>query len=301
MSVALSTEQLSFRYPALPNPPHATVILKDIDFALHDGEWLVVLGPTGCGKSTLCAVLAGLAPQLTGGSLSGSLTKTDGHSIGLLFQDADAQLFNMTAADEIAFGLETSGLSRAQMHERVQYWLRWAGLEGMDARAPWQLSGGQKKRLALAAVLAQSPNIIILDDPTASLDPLGAEEVLETLNTLRKGGQHALCLTTSDPELALRYADRVLLMEAGQIVLEGSPREIAQQSERLRAVGVGAPQLVELAQALTAGGRPYDFISLDDATEALRQCTPRPFTDDRRTSPTVDAALQYAQISPCAM
>jgi energy-coupling factor transporter ATP-binding protein EcfA2 len=237
-------------------------------------------------------VLAGLAPQLTGGSLSGSLTKTDGHSIGLLFQDADAQLFNMTAADEIAFGLETGGLSRAQMHERVQYWLRWAGLEGMDARAPWRLSGGQKKRLALAAVLAQSPNIIILDDPTASLDPLGAEEVLETLNTLRKGGQHALCLTTSDPELALRYADRVLLMEAGQIVLEGSPREIAQQSERLRAVGVGAPQLVELAQALTAGGRPYDFISLDDATEALRHCTPRPAGDDHRNSPTAGAALQ---------
>ena len=82
MSVALSAEHLSFRYPALPTQPRAPVILKDIDFALHDGEWLVVLGPTGCGKSTLCAVLAGLAPQLTGGSLSGSLTKTDGHSIG---------------------------------------------------------------------------------------------------------------------------------------------------------------------------------------------------------------------------
>src|SRR5437870_10689296 len=148
-AVALSAEQLSFRYPALPNQPHAPAILKDIDFALHDGEWLVVLGPTGCGKSTLCAVLAGLAPQLTGGSLSGSLTKTDGHSIGLLFQDADAQLFNMTAADEIAFGLETSELTRTQMHERVQYWLRWAGLDGIAARGPWQFSGAHKKRPGL--------------------------------------------------------------------------------------------------------------------------------------------------------
>src|SRR5205814_5516612 len=111
-AVALSAEHLSFRYPALPNQRHgkapgAPAVLQDVSFALHDGEWLVVLGPTGCGKSTLCAVLAGLAPQLTGGSLSGSIAKTDGTSIGLVFQDADAQLFNMTAADEIAFGLET--------------------------------------------------------------------------------------------------------------------------------------------------------------------------------------------------
>src|SRR5438105_1003776 len=126
-AVGLSAERLSFRYPALPNQPHAPAILNDIDFALHDGQWLVVLGPTAC------------------------------------------------------------------------------------------------------------------------LDPLGAEEVLDTLNSLRQGGQHALCLTTSDPELALRYADLVLLMDAGQIVLEGSPREVAQQSERLRASGVGVPQLVELA------------------------------------------------------
>lgn len=302
MSVALAVEQLSFAYPALASRPDAARVLNDVSFELRSGEWVVLLGATGSGKTTLCWALAGLAPQMTGGTLTGALRKADGMSIGLVFQDADAQLFNMTVEDEIAFGLETSGLTRAEMRARVRRWIDWARLSGLELRAPWQLSGGQKKRLALAAVLAMAPRLVILDDPTAGLDPVGAQEVTDVLNDLRREHDHTVFLATPQAELALQYADRALALDAGRIGLEGTPREVVAQRARLHQLGVGAPPMVELAHALNVRGRSFDFVTIDEAERALtndaggtKKTSQAPFVV-RRSSHREPAALAFLDL-----
>lgn len=261
--------QLSFAYPRLPGEPAARTVLRDVRLAVEPGEWVVVLGATGCGKTTLCWALAGLAPAMTGGRLDGRVTIADGQSIGFVFQDAEAQLFNMTVADEIAFGLETAAVPRAEMLARVDAWLAWAHLDGLGERAPWQLSGGQKKRLALASVLALAPGVLLLDDPTAGLDPAGAQEVVESLNALRREGRHSVIIATADAELAARYADRLLVMNEGRIVIEGSPGKVFRAHDALQALGVGTPQVSALSAALRARGCDTDFYTVDDAAKAL--------------------------------
>jgi energy-coupling factor transporter ATP-binding protein EcfA2 len=185
-----------------------------------------------------------------------------------VFQDAEAQLFNMTVEDEVAFGLETSGQTRAEMQARVRQWLAWARLDGMGARSPWQLSGGQKKRLALASVLAMSPSVLVLDEPTAGLDPQGVLEVCDALNDLRSRGEHTLLIATSDVELSTRYADRVLVLENGRIAQSGAMRAVWSLTGS-RATVVGVPQIVRLAHALRERTEPADFVTLDEAACAL--------------------------------
>jgi energy-coupling factor transporter ATP-binding protein EcfA2 len=282
MTMVLSVASLSFTYPALSSHP-APASLRDISFTLNAGEWVVLLGATGSGKTTLCGILANLIPHMTGGVLSGTMRKTDGLSIGLVFQEAEAQLFTMTVEDEIAFGLETSGLTREQMQARVRQWLAWARLTEYVTHAPRQLSGGQKKRLALASVLAMSPALLVLDEPTAGLDPLGAQDVLEALNDLRRQGEHTVFIATSDVELAVHYADRVLVMEAGRITLAGAPREVFKQTTQLNAVG--ALQIVALAQALNAHGNAYDFVTLDEAERDLQQTAAEKKKEEKGKAP----------------
>ncbi|MBI5876950.1 MAG: ATP-binding cassette domain-containing protein [Chloroflexi bacterium] len=266
--------QLTFAYPRLPCDPGERVVLRDVHLSIEPGAWVAILGATGSGKTTLCWALAGLAPAMTGGRLDGQLHVADGQSIGFVFQDADAQLFNMTAADEIAFGLETAAMPRAAMQARVEEWLAWARLDGLGERAPWQLSGGQKKRLALASVLALAPSIVVLDDPTAGLDPAGAQEVVESLNTLRRAEQHSVIIATADAELAARYADRLLVMDAGRIVVEGTPSEVFRERDTLDALGIGLPQIAELAHALRARGCDASFLTCDEAAQALHGARP---------------------------
>jgi energy-coupling factor transporter ATP-binding protein EcfA2 len=235
---------------------------------LRAGEWVVLLGATGSGKSTLCGILLNLIPAMTGGTLTGSVTLAPGHTLGYVFQDAEAQLFNMTVEDEIAFGLETSGLTRSEMQARVRQWLGWARLDGMGARAPWQLSGGQKKRLALASVLAMSPSVLVLDEPTAGLDPQGVAEVCESLNDLRQRGQHTLFIATSDVELGTRYADRALVLADGRIAQEG-PLDRLWMRPDSPASKVGVPQIVALGRELQRRGQPASFVTLEEAVEVL--------------------------------
>jgi len=283
---------LRFAYPALEPGGPARWVIDGLDLQVRTGEWLAVMGASDAGKTTLCLLLAGLVPHLGGGTLEGQIVvagrDTLEHlppalvtSVGLLFQEPDAQLFNADAEAEIAWGLENLGLPPAEIQGRVDQALDQFGLEPLRHRPPDQLSGGEKKRLALASVLAMQPSVIILDEPMGGLDPAGREQVLEALATLRRDRSATIVMTESDPEAVAAFADRLIVLERparhpsasepGQaIALSGTPRDVFQQVDRLADLGVSAPQLSRLAACLNRRlGTQFNFLTLDEALAAL--------------------------------
>jgi energy-coupling factor transport system ATP-binding protein len=271
---AIRVENLHFTYPSI-GPGVPVPALRSIDLVVEPGEFLTVMGPTGAGKTTLCLALNGLVPQSTGGSFRGNVwvagrnTKTHpvaelATEVGLVFQDAESQLFNMTVEDEVAFGPEGLGLPVEEIERRAQWALHALGLAELRARSPARLSGGQQQRLAIAAVLAMGPGILVLDEPTAGLDPLGRRAVLAVLADLHCQGITVI-MATQDAEAA-SVAGRVLVLEAGRIVLEGTPQTVFTQVEYLHALGVDVPQVTELSYRL--GIHPL-CVTVDQAVLAL--------------------------------
>jgi len=274
-------ESLRFAYPPLAPDAPAPWVIDGLDLHVRAGEWLAVMGASDAGKTTLCLLLAGLAPHLTGGQMEGRIVvagrDTRDHpppalagAVGLLFQEAEAQLFNPTIEAEVAWGLENLGLPAAEIGTRVEEVLALFRLEQIRQRAPAELSGGEQKRVALASVLAMRPQVLVLDEPMGGLDPAGRSEVLAALSDLRQDGSTAIVMTESDPEAVAAFADRLLVLGEGQVALEGSPRELFCQAERLAALGVAVPQTVRLADALNRRlGTAFDFLTLEQAAEAL--------------------------------
>jgi energy-coupling factor transporter ATP-binding protein EcfA2 len=293
-SISLLVEGLRFAYPPLSPGAFAPGVIGGLDLQAHPGEWLAVMGASDTGKTTLCLLLAGLAPHLTGGTMEGRIVVAGrdtrdypppalADTVGLLFQEPDAQLFNPTVEAEIAWGLENLGLPVPEIQARVDEMLGLLRLSGIRHRNPGDLSGGEKKRLALASVLAMRPNILILDEPMGGLDPLGRQEVLAALSALRQDRSVTIVMTESDPEAVAAFADRIVVLrrppvsltategvEESHIALEGPPRDIFGQEERLAALGVGSPQLARVAACLNRRlGTTFDFLSVDNAREAL--------------------------------
>jgi len=240
-----------------------------------------VMGASDAGKTTLCLLLAGLAPHLTGGQMEGRIVvagrDTRDHTppilagaVGLLFQEAEAQLFNPTVEAEVAWGLENLGLPAAEIRARAEEMLALFRLEQVRQRAPAELSGGEQKRVALASVLAMRPQVLILDEPMGGLDPAGRSEVLAALSDLRQDGSTAIVMTESDPEAVAAFADRLLVLDEGQVAMEGSPRDLFYQTERLAGLGVAIPQMVRLADLLNRRlGTAFCFLNVGQAGEAL--------------------------------
>jgi len=256
-------------------------VIDGLDLWVQPGEWLAVMGASDVGKTTLCLLLAGLAPHLTGGRMEGRVTiagdDTRQHPppalaglVGLLFQEPEAQLFNPTVEAEIAWGLENLGLPSDEIARRVGEMLSLFHLEAARHRAPGELSGGEKKRLALASVLAMQPALLILDEPMGGLDPAGREEVLAALSNLRRNNSTTIVMAESDPEAVAAFADRLVVLHRGRIALEGTPRALFQQVERLSALGVAVPQMAHLAAGLNHRlGTAFDFLTLEEARLAL--------------------------------
>jgi len=256
-------------------------VIDGLDLRVQPGEWLAVMGASDVGKTTLCLLLAGLAPHLTGGRMEGRVTiagyDTRQHPppalasiVGLLFQEPEAQLFNPTVEAEIAWGLENLGLPSDEIARRVGEMLGLFHLEAARHRAPGELSGGEKKRLALASVLAMQPALLILDEPMGGLDPAGREEVLTALSNLRRNNSTTIVMAESDPEAVAAFADRLVVLHRGGIALEGTPRALFQQVERLSALGVAVPQMAHLAAGLNRRlGTAFDFLTLEEARLAL--------------------------------
>jgi len=187
--------------------------------------------------------------------------------VGLVFQDPESQLFSMTVEDEVAFGPESLGLPVDEIEERLRWALDVVGLADLRERSPAHLSGGQQRRLAIAAVLAMRPSILVLDEPTAGLDPLGRREVLRVVAELRRQGATVI-MATQDADAVAELADRVIVLEAGRIALEGTPQEVFAHVERLHTLGVDVPQMAELSHRL---GIHPPCLTVEQAARALTQ------------------------------
>lgn len=295
MADAILVEGLRFAYqPLSPDAPVLWVI-DGLDLCIRTGEWLAVMGASDAGKTTLCLLLAGLAPHLTGGTMEGRIVvagrDTRHHpppaladTVGLLFQEPEAQLFTPTVEAEVAWGLENLGLPVPEIQTRVDEMLTLLRLDHGRHRSPGELSGGEKKRLALASVLAMRPALLILDEPMGGLDPVGRSQVLTALAHLRHQQQDrpiTIVMTESDPEAVAAFADRLVVlrrslalgageMGGGQIALDGPPRGLFHQGKRLSAFGVDIPQMARLADILNRQlGTAFDFLTVDEAREAL--------------------------------
>jgi energy-coupling factor transporter ATP-binding protein EcfA2 len=274
---AIRIENLHYAYPSLVAGTPDVPALRGINLVVETGEFLAVMGPIGAGKTTLCLALNGLVPQSTGGIFRGDVwvagcnTKT--HSVaelaievGIVFQDPESQLFNITVEDEVAFGPESLGLPADEIERRIAWALGAVGLGDLRDRSPAYLSGGQQRRLALAAVLAMQPGILVLDEPTAGLDPLGRRAILDVIADLRRQGV-TIVIATQDADAVAMLADRVIILEAGVIVLEGTPQSVFAQAERLHNLGVDAPDMAELSHCL--GAQP-PWLTVDQACQALQ-------------------------------
>jgi len=274
-------EDLHYAYPPLTPGGEPIPVLKGVDLRVQKGEFLALMGPTGAGKTTLCLTLNGILPHLVGGTFRGQVvvagmdTRDHGpgemsRQVGLVFQDPESQLFNMTVEDEIAFGLESLGLSPSEMEERIAWALEVVRLTVLRKRHPLQLSGGQKKRLAIATVLAMRPQVLVLDEPVTGLDPLGRHEVLSVIEKLKREEEVTVVMVEQDAEAVMAWADHVVIMEQGQPVLEGSPRQVFSRVEALHDWGLAVPQMSELAHLFNRRqGTTFHFATEDEACSAF--------------------------------
>ena len=262
----ISIKNLSFKYDY--EDENAIQILKDIDLEINEGEFVALLGHNGSGKSTLAKLINGLLIPGQGDVLvDGMNTKNEEEiwdirrTAGMVFQNPDNQLVATIVEDEVAFGPENLGIEPAEIRKRVDKALEDVGMSDYKKNAPHLLSGGQKQRVAIAGILAMSPKYIILDEPTAMLDPSGRREVIDTLVKLNKEENKTIILITHYMEEAA-ISDRVVVMEDGNIVLSGNPREVFSHVDEIKKLGLDVPQVTELAHELKKDG-------LEISTEVL--------------------------------
>jgi energy-coupling factor transporter ATP-binding protein EcfA2 len=279
----IAIEDLQYAYPPLTPGEENPAVLRGVSLSLAQGECLALLGPTGAGKSTLCLTLNGIIPHLTGGSFRGRVwvagrdTRDSGpgelsQRVGIVFQDPESQLFNMTVEDEVAFGPESLALHPDEIEARVVEALDMTGIADLRKRSPLELSGGQKQRVALAAVLAMHPEVLVLDEPTASLDPVGKRSVLEAVARLRAERGMSILWVTQDIDWLALLADRVAVLYQGRIALEGGGREILAQGDELRRMGLAPPQMQELASRFNAAmASDYAWLTVREAARDLKE------------------------------
>jgi energy-coupling factor transport system ATP-binding protein len=280
----IMVQNLRYSYPPLTHDGDPVPVLRGVDFQVPRGQFVALLGRTGAGKTTLCMALNGLVPHATGGIYRGDVTvaglNTKQHAVehlarftGLVFQDPESQLVQMRVEDEVAFGLENLGLPAPEIDARVAWALAAVGLSAYRDRSPLALSGGEKQRLAIAAVLAMQPRVLVLDEPTASLDPAGKAGIFRLLAGLRARQDITIVMATQELDRIGHYADRVLVLHEGHIALDDRPAAVFGQVARLHQMGIGVPEMAELAHDLTqATGLRLSFMTEAAAYRKLRHC-----------------------------
>ncbi|HHX22750.1 MAG: energy-coupling factor transporter ATPase [Tepidanaerobacteraceae bacterium] len=257
----------------------SNLALKNINLKIKPGEFVAIIGPNGSGKSTLAKLFNGLFSPTKGDILVDGLnTKNKEHiwdirqKAGMVFQNPDNQIVATIVEEDVAFGPENLGIPPEQIRQRIKEALKVVELTDFAKKAPHLLSGGQKQRVAIAGILAMKPDCIILDEPTAMLDPVGRKEVIDTVNKLNKEEGKTVVLITHFMEEAVR-ADRVVVMEKGQVVMEGKPTEIFSQVTRLKEIGLDVPQVTELAYLLRTDKVPVrsDILTVKEMVDHLCQ------------------------------
>lgn len=233
--------------------------VKDVSISAQKGEWVALVGHNGSGKSTIAKLLNGLLFPEDGLIKIGHFVLSEKNiweirrQVGMVFQNPDNQFVGATVQDDVAFGLENHGVPHDTMAERVESALNEVGMQSYALHEPARLSGGQKQRVAIAGVLALQPDVIILDEATSMLDPRGRAEVMETIRIMREQEDITVISITHDLDEVL-FADRVIMMNKGEIHSEGTPKEIFQQADAMREIGLGVPFIIELQEKLVAGG-----------------------------------------------
>jgi len=257
MEPIIKVENLTYAYPTSKG-----FVLKNISFTVNKGEVLAVIGPNGAGKSTLLKALNGLVPHFYGGKYGGRVVVSGfevlntpiskmSTKVGFVFQDPEDQISGLalTVWEEVAFGLMMLGYPREEIDKRVREAIDYVGLTGLEKRSPFELSGGQMQRLAIATVLALRPEVIVMDEPTAQLDPLGKYEVLSIIEKLAESGS-TIVLAEHEIEEVVYFADKMLLLDKGEAVAFGDTRKVVTMVEELKRRGVDPPSVTELTSLL---------------------------------------------------
>jgi len=264
-----------------PNSPFEMRALDNINLEVEDGEFVGLIGHTGSGKSTLIQHLNGLLKPTSGTIEIGGLDitakntnlKTIRQKVGLVFQYPEHQLFEETVYKDVAFGPKNLGLSEEDIDMRVKEAIELVGLEfhAVKDRSPFELSGGQRRRVAIAGVLAMKPQVLILDEPTAGLDPKGRDEILGQIQNLYKKNNITIILVSHSMEDIARLVNRIIVMNKGKIAMLGTPREIFRNIDELESLGLGVPQITYFMRALKNKGKHINenVLTVDEAKEIL--------------------------------
>jgi len=256
----ISIKGLSFIYNDTKEPA-----LNNINIDINEGEFVGIAGPTGAGKSTLTLCLNGVIPHFLHGDFYGEV-KVDGkdtvdngcakiaYSVGSVFQDPEAQIVSTRVEDEIAFGLENLNIPRIEIAERIKESLEMTGISELRDYSTSQLSGGQKQRVAIASAIALRPKILVLDEPTSELDPKGSLDIFDTLQRLNREYNITIVVVEQKIQLLSEYCSRLVIMEKGNILLDGETRSVLADQETLQRIGVSAPPVTRLAYMLKKEG-----------------------------------------------
>lgn len=277
--MSIKIENLTHIY--MPGTPFEKVALNNINLTIDKGDFVAVIGHTGSGKSTLIQHINGLMTPTSGSVMVDDIDINKDKAnlieirkkVGIVFQYPEYQLFEETIEKDIAFGPKNLHLSEEEIHERVKSSMEMVELDykRFKDKSPFDLSGGQKRRVAIAGVIAMKPNVLILDEPTAGLDPKGRDEILDQIKKLHDEYNMTIIIVSHSMEDVAKIANTVVVMNNGEIVLKGTPKEVFKQSDLLESIGLGVPQVTYLMKALKKKGFNVseDAYTIEQAKEEL--------------------------------
>ena len=276
MSTAIQVEHLNYSYPGVDNTP-GVAVFTDLSLQIEQGSFVAVLGSNGCGKSTLAKHFNSILLPCGGKVYVCGIDTANEEklmairrSVGMVFQNPDNQIVANVVEEDVAFGPENLGVASPVIRHRVDAALRQVGMYEYREHAPHLLSGGQKQRIAIAGVIAMEPKCIVLDEPTAMLDPKGRREVMETISRLNREKGITVVLITHHMDEAAQ-AQRVVVLHKGQVALDGEPRKVFSQVEKLHDIGLAAPDTVELCWELNKNGfqLPLEQLNAEECAQTL--------------------------------
>jgi energy-coupling factor transporter ATP-binding protein EcfA2 len=274
----VNLQNVTYKYPLTQSP-----VLQNVNLQVEEGEFVAVIGPNGAGKSTLCYTIAGFVPHFFKGELTGKV-EVDGRdlqlstlnewvlTVGLAFQNPFNQISGAkyTVFEELAFGLENIGIPRDEMKKRVQEAMELTGIHDLADRSPYSLSGGQQQRVALTSILVMQPKVLVLDEPTSQMDPIGTREVFGVVRTMAERGMTVI-MAEHKVEWIAQFADRVLALDQGQVLLEGKPSEVL-TSDLLPEKGFGISRYTSVARKAREQGlwrKETLPVTLEEAVEGF--------------------------------